>query len=475
MLLSEIEERARHFKLALRAGIPLLILIALVLYAIFFQGEDVVLTLMNKVLLIAIVFITIYFIYFLIEISTKETLIDQTTQGFNQKAFIEKLEDHHPNTLVLLIIDNLSTLNENYSLEQIDILLYTIIHKINLKFKQYNTDKAFIGRLYGAEFVVALEDDHKQIQDIMKEFIKENRTINDIEIDYKFGIVTETTHDFEKAILQLKNIIQAQENECSKEFSEYIIKDAHEISQVETDILHALKEELFELSFRPLQNTKSMHNDIYEVSVKLKSSTTKDILPRVFLPIINRLGLGREYDFILFKRIVSLVPLLDDDVSFTFNLSPFSLRDKEFQINFFSHLEYSGVNPARLIVELYERKTHHNLSGYLKTLNKFRVKGIRIAIDNFGSSNASMEYMKHFKFDLVQFDRDYVVNLEDTNTHAMLNSLVQMSKELDIITVAKWVDKESQKEKLKAIGLDYLQGFGIAKPISERELIENYN
>jgi EAL domain-containing protein (putative c-di-GMP-specific phosphodiesterase class I) len=133
------------------------------------------------------------------------------------------------------------------------------------------------------------------------------------------------------------------------------------------------------------------------------------------------------------------------------------------------------VDPRRLIIELYERKTHHNLSGYLKTLNKFRTRGLRIAIDNFGSSNASMEYMKHFKFDLVQFDRDYVTKLDDTNTHAMLSSMVKMSKDLNITTVAKWVDNESQMTKLKTLGIDYLQGFGISKPISEKTLIDTYN
>jgi EAL domain-containing protein (putative c-di-GMP-specific phosphodiesterase class I) len=86
-----------------------------------------------------------------------------------------------------------------------------------------------------------------------------------------------------------------------------------------------------------------------------------------------------------------------------------------------------------------------------------------------------MEYMKNFKFDLVQFDRDYVTKLNDTHTYAMLGSMVQMSKDLNIITVAKWVDNETQKNKLKELGIDYLQGFGISKPISEQILIDTYN
>jgi EAL domain-containing protein (putative c-di-GMP-specific phosphodiesterase class I) len=53
--------------------------------------------------------------------------------------------------------------------------------------------------------------------------------------------------------------------------------------------------------------------------------------------------------------------------------------------------------------------------------------------------------------------------------------MVKMSKDLHITTVAKWVDNASQKQTLQTLGLDYLQGFGIAKPISETELVETYN
>jgi EAL domain-containing protein (putative c-di-GMP-specific phosphodiesterase class I) len=187
------------------------------------------------------------------------------------------------------------------------------------------------------------------------------------------------------------------------------------------------------------------------------------------------LGLGREYDMALVKHVIDLLPLIDEDISLSFNLSPFSLRDENFQRKFFDYLKESKVDPSRLIIELYERKTHHDLSGYLKTLNKFRAKGIRIAIDNFGSSNASMDYMKNFNFDIVQFDRDYVTKLDDVNTHAMLNSMISMSKDLDITTVAKWVDTDSQKTRLKELGVDYLQGFGISKPIPEKTLIDRYN
>jgi len=475
MLVSEVEERERRFKLALRAAIPLLLLIFLVIYATLFQDEELSLSVVDKFLIVAIVFVTVYFIFFFIELGAQETLIDQTTQGFNQKSFIHKLEQYKPKSLVLLAVENLTILNEHYSFEEIDLLLYSIVHKLNAVCKQHGLDHISIGRLYGSKFVIGLKENSKQVHSVMEEYIKQYSTINGIEVDYKFSIITNVNEDFEKNILQLKDMISSQKNDNFPKKNNHISKNAQEVSQVEENIISAIHKKKVILNFTPLLHTQNNQVDIYTISAKLTSDKIGDILPRVYLPVINRLGLGREYDFILFKHIIDLLPLVDESISFTFNLSPFSLRDKTFQDKFFHYLKEKKVDPSRLIIELYERKTHHDLSGYLKTLKTFRSKGVRIAIDNFGSSNASIEYMKHFNFDLVQFDRDYVIKLDDDNTHTMLGSMIKMSKDLHIITVAKWVDTESQKTKLKALGIDYLQGFGIAKSISEKVLIDTYN
>ncbi len=475
MLYSQKEERGRRFTLALRAGMPVLILVFLVSYTTIYQGDASNISIKDITLIAAITFITIYFIYFLMNLSVQETMIDQTTQGFNKKTFIKKLQDYKPKSLACLSIENLSSLSENYSSDQIDNLLYTISRRLNLIFKQNGLDTVLIGRDRGSEFLIALNDNYKHIETILEILVEEYSRINNIEVDYKFAIITNPHEDFQKAILQLRDIIAGQSVDDNKQKHTHSIKDAEELSSIEKDVIATIQKKKLLLSFRPLLNTSNDTIDTYEIAVKLKSETHQDILPRVYLPIINRLGLGREYDFTLIKHVIDLLPLVDETISFTFNLSPFSLRDSSFQEKLFSYLDEKQIDPSRLIIQLYERKTHHDLSGYLKTLKSFRSHGIRICIDNFGSSNASMEYMKHFKFDMVQFDRDYVTNLEDETTYAMLHSLIDMAKNLHVQTVAKWVDNETQKKKLKTLGIDYIQGFGVSKPILEEALINRYN
>jgi EAL domain-containing protein (putative c-di-GMP-specific phosphodiesterase class I) len=472
MLLSELEERGRRFTLALRAGIPVLLLVFLVFYTTIYKGEEFIFSVKDGILLAAITFITIYFIYFLMNLSVQETLLDQTTQGFNKKTFIKKLKLYHPKSIAALNIENLPILNENYSTDQIDNLLYTITHELNLIFKQHGLDHVLIGRLHGSEFVIALNENHDNIQVILETMIKENSRINNMEVAYKYAVITNTHDDFEKTVLQLQDIIASQSQRNKKQKN---TQDSKDLSELEKNVISAIQDKNLHLSFRPLLNTHTDEIDTYEIAIKLKSDSKTDILPRDFLPIVNRLGLGREYDFTLVKHVIDLLPLVDNGISFTFNISPFSLRDSTFQKKLFDYLEEKKVEPSRLIIQLYERKTHHDLSGYLKTLKLFRSHGMRICIDNFGSSNASMEYMKHFKFDMVQFDRDYVTHLEDETTYAMLNSLIKMSKDLQVQTVAKWVDNEEQKKKLRVLGIQYMQGFGISKPINETELINRYN
>ena len=475
MLLSEKREKERRLKLALRAGIPIVMLISVVFYSTLAMEHTIALNGTNIAILVAILFTSVYFIYFLMDLTVSETLIDQTTLGYNEKAFIAQLEAYRPKTLVLLIIRNLSTINENYSTDDVDVLLYATIHKLNNELEKAGLHDALIARRYGAEFLIAIDKNSDDIQKIFETFIAENKIINDIELNYSFAVITNTGESLKKDILFLKDIIAAQSAKRGQRKTDQVSHDAKALSETESCIIKAIKEEQLLLSFRPLLNTRTEQTDIYEISVQLGSATLGKVLPRVYLPIVNRLGLGRTYDLALLKHVIDLLPLIDEKIALSFNLSPFSLRDEKFQEKFFNSLDESDIDPSRLIIELYERKTHHDLSGYLKTLKKFRARGVRIAIDNFGSSNASMEYMKHFKFDLVQFDRDYVTKLEDSNTHAMLGSLIQMSKELNITTIAKWVDNEQQKQRLIALGIDYLQGFGIGKPISEQKLIERYN
>ena len=86
MILSQMIERERQFKLALRAGLPILALIGLIIYSVF-QKENITLDTKTIILLISSSFISIYFIFFIIELSTSEKIIDDVTNTLKEQVF----------------------------------------------------------------------------------------------------------------------------------------------------------------------------------------------------------------------------------------------------------------------------------------------------------------------------------------------------------------------------------------------------
>jgi GGDEF domain-containing protein len=164
-------------------------------------------------------------------------MLDQTTQGFNKKTFVKKLQDYKPKSLACLSIQNLSSLSENYSSDQIDNLLYTISRKLNLIFKQNGFGTILIGRDRGSEFLIALNDNHEHIETILETMVEENSRINNIEVDYKFAIITNPHEDFKKAIIQLRDILASQPRGDSKQKHTHTIKDAKELSSIEKDVI----------------------------------------------------------------------------------------------------------------------------------------------------------------------------------------------------------------------------------------------
>ena len=478
MLLSEQEERGRKFKLALRAGIPVLLLIGLVVYGTFFQNGNSHVGVREVVLGLALAFVTIYFIFFLLEEDGQKTLIDQTTNSYNYPAFSQHYKKNKPRALALLIVDNLAIINENYGTRDVNTMLRSLVYQLDGTLSAYGVKDVVIARKHGAEFLIATQAQASDLRQAIEAFVADHPVIRSIEIDCRFGVVDRPQESLEKIIWHIHDLIRiipADTDKTSPDASAATPPSVTATESLESAIMEAIESDRIVFGFRPLYRVQTGRIDTYEIAPKLKLADGEEILPRVYLPIVNRLGSGRAYDRAILKHVLEILPLVDEQVSFSFNLSPFSLRDKDFQQQAFGMLERSGITPARLVIELYERKTHHNLEGYLKTLEAFRARGVRICIDNFGSSNASMEYMRHFKFDMVQFDRDYVGSLHDRNSLAMLQSMIDMSRSLHITTVAKWVDKEDQKQKLIAMGIDYLQGFGIARPLTETQLIDQYN
>jgi EAL domain-containing protein (putative c-di-GMP-specific phosphodiesterase class I)/GGDEF domain-containing protein len=475
MLQSLKEERARHFRLALRVGIPLLLFIFLLAYAIFFHEGQLIIGTEAIVIFAGMVFVIVYFIFFALELSRKETLVDRVTGGYHYEAFVDRVLRERPRTLAALQINNLAVINETFGVRKADRLLQALVESLDRELLQGFAPRAWIGRKNGAEFLLAIDAEPESVEAVLERFVGAHPQLEAVEIDLAFAVIRNNTEDPEQAIDQLRDLLVQRESCPPKAVERSSVSDARQLSDTERRVVDALERGALLLSFRPLRNLRSGETDIYEVGVKMREVEGSVIAPRDFLPIVNRHGLGERYDLLIVERILEICRLTDERIALSFNLSPFSLRRSDFLEAFHERLERSGVTPPRLIVELYERKTHHRPEEYFKRLKILKRWGVRLCLDNFGSSNASMEYLRHFPFDMIQFDREYTFDLKDGKSLPMLRSFIGMAHEMQMLTGAKWVDSPEKVAILRELGIDYIQGFAAGRVLEEEAFVARYN
>ena len=93
-------------------------------------------------------------------------------------------------------------------------------------------------------------------------------------------------------------------------------------------------------------------------------------------------------------------------------------------------------------------------------LNQLQAIGVQIAIDDFGTGYASLSYLQHFHFDILKFDRSFIMDIDQNpKKQAIVSSILRMAKQLNFKVVAEGVETQAEKEFLALQECHYIQGF----------------
>jgi EAL domain-containing protein (putative c-di-GMP-specific phosphodiesterase class I) len=147
------------------------------------------------------------------------------------------------------------------------------------------------------------------------------------------------------------------------------------------------------------------------------------------------------------------------------NISPRQLSGVSFVQRLRAHLEWSGVPPELLELEITEGAVIHDPQGVADILAQCHAMGIKLAMDDFGTGYSSLSYLKRFPIDFLKIDKSFVDGLpSDPNDRALVNAIIAMAHNLDIRVVGEGVETEAQRAYLAAQQCYELQGYFFAPP-----------
>jgi diguanylate cyclase (GGDEF)-like protein/PAS domain S-box-containing protein len=203
----------------------------------------------------------------------------------------------------------------------------------------------------------------------------------------------------------------------------------------------------------------------FEVLVRMMDKAGELVMPGKFLPAAERYNLVLALDRWVIARSFAWYAASRQDQVMSINLSGSSLADDSILGFVKDALARHSVPPSSVCFEITETAAIANLDCAIRFINELRQLGCLFALDDFGSGLSSFSYLRNLPVNYLKIDGSFIRGLDtDPVNAAMVNAIVQLGKVMGIETIAEFVENETILQLLTEIGVDYAQGYGIARP-----------
>ncbi len=236
-------------------------------------------------------------------------------------------------------------------------------------------------------------------------------------------------------------------------------------------ITQAFEEQRFRLFHQLIVPVDPKHHEKkhYEVLVRMLDEQDQIVPPTLFIPAAERYNLMPHLDRwivqSLFEHLTSHPDELENLAMCSINLSGVSISDPTFPEFLIEQLERFKIPPEKVCFEVTETAAIANLMAASEFICRFRAIGCRFSLDDFGSGMSSFGYLKNLPVDFLKIDGSFVKDLLTDNVdRAMVEAIHRVGHVMNLKTIAEYVENEDILAQLQLIGVDYAQGFGIAKP-----------
>ena len=235
-------------------------------------------------------------------------------------------------------------------------------------------------------------------------------------------------------------------------------------------IHQALAEGRFRLFVQPIVPIDSSGTRHHEVLVRMLDRQGELVMPGAFIPAAERFNLMPEIDRWVVGSVFALIAehrerLVGGNYHFAINLSGSSVSDRETLDYILLQLKHYQVPGEMISFEITETAAIADLSSAGRFIDALKGSGCRFSLDDFGSGLSSFAYLKNLPVDFLKIDGAFVKDLvEDPIDLAMVQAINQIGHVMQLKTIAEFVENQAIFDKLCGIGVDYAQGYGVAKP-----------
>jgi diguanylate cyclase (GGDEF)-like protein len=245
--------------------------------------------------------------------------------------------------------------------------------------------------------------------------------------------------------------------------------------EVETRLRRGIERNEFFLMYQPIVEVKTGRVSGVEALLRWNDPQRGEVFPNDFISIAEELGLIVPLGEWVFRTACKQLKMWDEDgfrdLTMAVNLSPRQFISRKLLPSMKAALIDSGIDPARIDLEITESIAMRNLEQSIEILSALRKIGATISIDDFGVGYSSLGQLRRLPTQSLKIDRSFITNIpEDLNSTSIAEAIIAMAKRLRLRVVAEGVETEAQLEFLRENSCDAYQGYLFSKPLNGADM-----
>ncbi len=234
---------------------------------------------------------------------------------------------------------------------------------------------------------------------------------------------------------------------------------------LEADLAHALERGQISIHYQPLAELESGRILGFEALLRWEHPDRGSIAPDVFIPLAEESGQILALGSWALRRACAEAAGWQPELRIAVNLSPVQIAHGDLAAEVQAVLGETGLDPARLDLEITEGLLISDPDKALATLRRLKALGVKISMDDFGTGYSSLSYFRLFPFDKVKIDQSFIREMiESPEARAIVRSVIGLGRGLGLSVVAEGVETNAQLDALVAEGCDQVQGYLISRP-----------
>lgn len=406
----------------------------------------------------------------------------------NRRTFIKELEYEvsagNRGAVILLDLDNFKEINDTMG----HIYGDKILRRVSEKLGELKIENSFISRFGGDEFLIMISGETgmeslslyaDRIIDMFKKEIDVSGESLFISCSMGITLYPEDGDDSGQLIMNADMAMYSVKNNGKSNyafFSREMVAEVQEKVDVERQMRESIENDGFKLLYQPQVDVVTGEITGFEALVRMKD---KFISPGVFIPIAEEsdliVDLGRYVTEEAIRQLSKWKKKGLSGKTVAINFSAKQLKDTEY-INFLKDcLDYYGVDPGEIEIEITESVFLEKKDQPLKFLEKLKSMGSRIALDDFGTGYSSFSYLTFLPVDKIKLDKSLSDRFLELENIGVMDSLISLAHSLNLEVIAEGVEEIEQYEKLKRGKCDRIQGYLFSKPLESDEAERIYN